>query len=103
VERWRPVAVADDGKAAVPLFVTMRPVTDLVVGHPVSADERGRDLFIQVTKISDHGPAWHVSVNNPTEQPITTTLRTTMPADGLDLAEQTLTLKPGEYRVLLDP
>jgi hypothetical protein len=68
------------------------------------ADEAGKDLFIQVTRINDglngKPPGWHLSVNNPLDRAVTSTLRRTMDLDGLRFTELKVTLKPGEYLVL---
>ena len=43
---------------------------------------------------------WHVSVNNPTDQVITTMLRRAMELPGLNFREKTVTLQPGAYQIL---
>ena len=43
---------------------------------------------------------WHISVNNPTDRKITTTLHKTMDLPGLNFPDKTIILNPGEYRVL---
>jgi len=45
---------------------------------------------------------WHISINNPTDKEITATLTKNMKLPGLDFPEQNITLKPGEYQVLVD-
>jgi hypothetical protein len=54
-------------------------------------------MFIQVTRISDDPPGFHVSLNNPTDETITTTLRVAMPMPGLEFAEKRVTVGAGEY------
>ena len=54
-------------------------------------------MFIQVTRISDDPPGFHVSLNNPTDQTITTTLRAAMPMPGLEFQEERVAVGPGEY------
>ena len=80
---------------------------DLAYTDRIVADAAGKDLFIQVTRINDglesKPPAWHVSVNNPTDQPVTTTLTRAMDVPGLDFTHETVTLAPGECRVLGKP
>jgi len=104
---WRALGVDFDGRAYVPLYVSMAPNTHVMIGQPVVADEAGKDLFIQATRLNDgidgKPPLWHVSVNNPTDRPVTCTLKRAMELPGLDFAEGTITLKPGEYRVLSSP
>jgi len=101
---WRALGVDFDGRAYAPLYVSMAPNTHVMIGHPVVADADGKDLFIQVTRLNDGGdgksPLWHVSVNNPSDKPVTSTLKRAMELPGLDLAEEKMTLKPGECRVL---
>jgi hypothetical protein len=57
-------------------------------------------LFIQVTHVGGTPDRWHVAVNNPTDRPVTTTLRAAMALPGLDFPDRMLTLKPGEYVVI---
>lgn len=103
---WREMGLDFDGRAYTPLFAGMAPNTHVVFGHPVMADDAGKDLFIQVTRVTegdDQTPAsWHVSVNNPLDKPVTTSLRKAMDLPGLDLAETAITLQPGEYKVLVE-
>jgi hypothetical protein len=44
-----------------------------------------------------------VSVNNPTDKPITAKLSKMMELPGLAWAGERVTLQPGEYRVLVHP
>ena len=85
---------------------------EMVLGHPVVADEAGRDLFIQVTQTGggtfgkDGKPSgfrWHISVNNPLDRPVTTQLRRRIPLPALLPDRWEVTLRPGEYRVLVGP
>ena len=99
--RYRPVGVDWEGQAYIPLYPDMAPNTHLLVGHPIVAGAAGADLFIQVTKISDKPDRWHVSVNNPTDKPVTVTLHQAMDLPGLSFPDQPLTLQAGEYRVLM--
>ncbi len=101
---WRALGMDLEGRAYFPLYVSKAANTHVLAGHPIVADAAGKDLFIQVTRINDGGeqtpPAWHLSVNNPTDKPVRTTLKRAMDLAGLEFTEQTLTLQPGEYRVL---
>ena len=80
-----------------------------MAGHPVVADQAGKDVFIQVTQLSGGTRAkgkptsfrWHVSVNNPLDRAVTVRLRRAMRVPGLKFSSQKLTLKPGEHRVLV--
>jgi len=98
--RYRPAGLDFDGAAYVPLYVDWADRTHVVLGHPVVADARGSDLFIQVTHISDQPERWHVAVNNPTDQTIKTTLHQAMDLPGLVFPDIQLTLNPGEYQVI---
>ncbi|HEY3397624.1 MAG TPA: hypothetical protein VGM19_08200 [Armatimonadota bacterium] len=101
---WRALGLDFDGRAYAPLYVSKAANTHVLLGHPIVADAAGRDLFIQVSRVNDGDaqtpPAWHVSVNNPTDKPVTTTLKRAMDLAGLTLVSETMTLAPGEYRVL---
>ncbi len=101
---YRALGADHDGRAYIPLYVSRSKATHILAGHPIVADEPGKDLFIQVTRINDglngRPPGWHLSVNNPLDRPVTSTLRRTMDLDGLRFTELKVTLKPGEYLVL---
>jgi hypothetical protein len=104
--RYRETAVDAQGYAYVPMHVNLAklpstgPYTDMIVGHPVAADS-GNALIIRVTHLYDSPAHWYVSVNNPTSAAITTTLRQKIAGlPGLNFATTTLTLQPGELRVL---
>lgn len=98
--RYRALGLDLAGNAYVPLYVDLSAATWIRAGHPVVAGTEGKDLFIQVTRVNDSPSEWHVSVNNPTDQAITTTLRAAMNLPGLDLKDTPVTLKPGEYQVI---
>jgi hypothetical protein len=114
VDRYTPLGVDDFGNAYVPAHTNWAGLTHLAAGHPVVADAGGAELFIQVTpfpRIAEgekgvraaRGEApvrWHVSVNNPTDQVITTTLRRAMELPGLNFREKAVTLRPGAYQIL---
>jgi len=53
-----------------------------------------------VTYVNEKPQRWHVSVNNPTDKAITTTLRQTMALPGLDFQTQEVTVPEGGYIVL---
>jgi len=98
--RYRALGVDVYGNAYVPLYVDLAEQTHIMAGHPVVAGPEGKDLFIQVTKVANEPPTWHVSVNNPTDRPITTTLRKAMDLPGLQFPEGRITLRPGAYVVI---
>ena len=103
--RYRAVGLDLDGRAYVPLYPDLAAVTEVEVGHPVIADARGQDLFIQVTALSGGTVTnpqyqWAVAVNNPTDNPITTVLTQNMALPDFSFGTQSVTLAPGEQRVL---
>jgi len=104
VDRVRPLGIDERGRVYLPIDVSMARNTRAVVGHPVIADERGAELFIQcvATQANDRGipTAWQVSVNNPLSEPVTTSIRQAMAVPGLSLSPQTLTIGPGEEVIL---
>ena len=95
---WRELGLDFDGRAYAPLFVSKAAKTHVRIGHPLVADAAGKDLFLQVTRLNDglegKPPAWHISVNNPTDKPITTTLKRAMEVPGLEFKEETVTVAP---------
>jgi len=98
--RYRALGTDLGGNAYLPLYVDRAETTHVVAGHPVIAGPEGKDLFIQVTKVGQEPDRWHVSVNNPTDQPIATTLEKAIDLPAFEFPKTTLTLKPGEYVVL---
>lgn len=98
--RYRALGLAFQGCAYLPLYVDRADVTHVVAGHPVIAGPEGKGLFIQVTKVGVKPDRWHVAVNNPTDQPVTTTLHRAIDLPGLDLEDTGLTIKPGGYVVV---
>jgi hypothetical protein len=100
---FRPIGVDRDGRIYAPLYVSHGNV-HTILGHPIIADQAGHDLKIQVTALQsprDGTPgSWHVSVNNPTDQPITTTLKKAIDLPGLKFTSQQITVAPGAYRIL---
>jgi hypothetical protein len=99
--RYRALGLDLEGNAYVPLYPELVERTHIVAGHPVIAVPEGSELFIQVTKVGRNPDRWHVSVNNPTDRVITTTLRAEMNLPGLQFPSQSITLQSGEYRVLM--
>ncbi|MBI4025415.1 MAG: hypothetical protein HY360_10580 [Verrucomicrobia bacterium] len=99
--RFRELGMDAFGCAYVPMYVDKADETHLVAGHPVVADEKGRELFIQVTHVFENPHQWHVSVNNPTDATIKTILRKAMDLPGFIFHNTEITLKPGEYKVMM--
>jgi hypothetical protein len=98
--RYRALGVDLEGCGYIPLYAELADRTHIVAGHPVIAGPEGKDLFIQVTKVGRDPDRWHVSVNNPTDEAVTTELRKAMDLPGFDVPDQAVTLQAGEYKVL---
>ena len=98
--RYRGVGMDFAGNAYIPLYPDKAEKTHILAGHPISADERGKDLTINVMHIFDNPHQWHIAVNNTTDKPITTTLKQSMDLPALEFGEMDITLQPGEHRVL---
>ena len=105
--RFRTLATDFDGRVYFPVPSGQAALHHLVAGQPVIADAAGKDLFINVVCLKDAvgatPPLWHVAVNNPTDAPVTTKLTKAMDLPGLDWAGETITLQPGEQRILAHP
>jgi len=95
---YRQLGLDDRGFAHLGIYPDHAPNTHNVVGHPLQCD--AKELIIQVTKLSDRKPAWHVAVNNPTDRPIATTLRKTMDMPGFDFVETPVNVPAGGYVVV---
>lgn len=100
--RYRALGMDFFGNAYVPIYVDRGEVqeTYLVAAHPVIADRKGKDLFIQVTRLAENPFKWHLSVNNPKNNPVTTTLSKLINLPGMKFKKKTLTLPAGGYVVL---
>jgi hypothetical protein len=98
--RYRAVGLDFNGCAHVPLYVNKAKTTHVVVGHPVVADERGKDITINVVHVFDNPHQWHISVNNLTDKSIITKLSQAMELPGFNFEEREITLAPGEYKIL---
>lgn len=100
---FRPLGVDFQGRVYAPLYVSRANVHTLL-GHPVVADAAGQSLKIQVTALESPRDgkegSWHVSVNNPTDKPVTAELSRRLDLPGLKLTKTRVTLRPGEYRIL---
>jgi hypothetical protein len=99
-DRYRGLAVEPSGLAHLPLYVDRADRTDVVAGHPVIADDTGRELFIQATNLGGDPWRWHISVNNPTERRITTVLHNAMQLPGIAFSERSISVEPGADLVL---
>lgn len=99
--RFREVGIDIYGNIYIPLYVDYSDITNIVAGHPVIAEtDQGKELFIQVTHVSENPDKWHISVNNPTDKIIKTKIKKVIQLPGMKFEEKELILKPGEYIVL---
>jgi len=101
--RYRPLGIDLDGNAYVPVYPDLAEQTHLMMGHPVVADERGRELFIQVTQTSGGTGGefhWWIAVNNPTDRAITTTLSNRMSLPGIKFESKEISVASGEHLVV---
>ncbi|MBU4212646.1 MAG: hypothetical protein KKD33_08695, partial [Verrucomicrobia bacterium] len=98
--RYRGLGLDFEGSAHIPLYVDKAETTHILAGHPVVADERGKNIAINVMHLFDAPHQWHVAVNNLTDKPVTTKLTQAMDLPRLDFEEREITLAPGEYRIL---
>ncbi|MFV2070479.1 MAG: hypothetical protein ACC645_26225, partial [Pirellulales bacterium] len=99
-KRYRAMGIDVDGYAYVPVYAHWADNTHMLAGHPVVAGPEGRDLFIQVTRVHDDPPRYHVSVNNPTDKPVVTTLRNAMGLPGINFHSKRVVLEPGQYLLI---
>lgn len=99
-DRYRSLGFDAYGNVYVPVYADYAEKTDLVIGHPVVADNDGNELFIQVTHVNENPQQWHISVNNPTDKPITTTLSKAMELPGFQFTAQKITVPAGGYIVI---
>jgi hypothetical protein len=100
MNRIRGLGVERSGFAYVPLYVGHADQTWLVAGHPVTADDTGLGLLIQATALGGDPLRWHVSVNNPTSQPVTTRLHNAMGFPGINVPDAPIRVGPGAYLVV---
>jgi hypothetical protein len=103
--RYREVGLDLEGRAYVPLYPDLAERTEVEIGHPIIADVRGRDLFIQTTALAggtytNPEYQWSLDVNNPTDETITTRLTRNMDLPNLEFTSQEITLAAGEHRFL---
>eukprot|EP01051_Picozoa_sp_SAG22_P001501 SAG22_NODE_60_length_23423_cov_8.445250_5_plen_1524_part_00 len=101
-DRWTALGISWDGHSHAPLYTGLAE-TDIVFGHPVTAVDgagagnRSKDVFIQVTHT---GQTWVVSINNPTQEPITLRLSKGIPIAALYVPTAELTVGAGELLIL---
>ena len=105
-EVYTGLGLDDFNSSYIPLYVGKAPRHHVTIGHPIIAIGKDAvDLAIQVTRVNQSVPIWHVSVNNLCkDREISVQLRVSMPElIGLQLPPSVtgLTLSPGEFRNLL--
>lgn len=92
-----------EGKVYASLFPDRAPTTHVRIGHPIVSDAPA--LFIEVMPRDAERPgakyAWHVAVDNPTDETIETTLRQGMALPGLDFQPRRIEVPAGGYRVVV--
>jgi len=100
--RYRPAGLDPEGRAYGALFPDYAPEPHVVIGHPIVCDRR--ELFIQVTQknLGQGRSGWHVSVNNPTDAPVTATFQQAMRVPGLEFPTQKHTIPAGGHVVLAE-
>ena len=98
--RYSALGFDMEGMVRCSLYPDDAETTHAVIGHPVVADEMGKDLFIQVTHLSEDSQRWHVSVNNPTDKDIRTTLRQAIDLPGFFFRKTIVSIPAGGYKVL---
>ena len=107
IDRYRALGVDMDGYAYVPVhmdYTNNNPsgISHIVAGHPVVADSVGTNVFIQVTNLGKAAGGsedrWHIAVNNPTDNTVTTVLRRAMAPPGLVFDQDTVVIQPGEHK-----
>ena len=101
-DRWTALGISWDGHSHAPLYTGLAE-TDIVFGHPVTAVDgagagnRSKDVFIQVTHT---GQTWVVSINNPTQEPVTLRLSKGIPIAALYVPTAELTVEAGKLLIL---
>jgi len=101
--RYRPLGIDLEGRIYIPVPVDLAKEHHIVAGHPVVADERGKELFIQVTQLSGGTGGqfrWWIAVNNPTDRAITTVLTKNMALPGIEFDRKTITVSRGQHLVI---
>lgn len=98
---YRQLGMDDRDLIHLTLYPDYAPLTHNLVGHPVQCDNP--DLIIEVTQLTAAPHQYHVAVNNPTDAPITTTLRRTMALPDFQFPDTRVTVPPGGYQVVLAP
>ncbi len=89
-----------DGRVYAALYPDHSHATQVVVGHPIVCDHP--ELILEVMPRTDESNRyqWHIAVNNPTDESVTTVFRQSMELPGLSFIEQEHRVPAGGYVVL---
>ncbi|MCG2658886.1 MAG: hypothetical protein L6437_01390, partial [Kiritimatiellae bacterium] len=103
-DRWSAMLYDQKLKKARPIgtydsvgYVRLDPeyadVTHVSVGHPVVAGDPC--VFVNFVQLTEDPNTYHVSINNPTDEPLTVKIRRAMDLPGFEFAERVVKLAPG--------
>jgi hypothetical protein len=95
---YRSLAVDDRDMAYLAVYPDNVPTSHSIVGHPVQCDHP--ELIIEFCQLNSRPTEYHLAVNNPTDAPITTTLKKCMDLAGFEFADKRITIAPGAYVVI---
>lgn len=102
VDRIRPLGIDEEGRSYIPVTVGLTDTAHFVAGHPVITGNK--ELVIRVICLEDTAQGkqfrWHVSVHNPTDKGITTTLTPAMALPGLFQGKREITIPAGEEIII---
>ncbi len=98
---YKPIGVTKGGIGFATLYPDYSENTHIIVGHPIVADDERIAIIFAHTNWKPH--EYWLMVNNPTDEPITTTIRQKIPLPDLKFTRQLITLQPGEDRILFSP
>jgi hypothetical protein len=102
VDRIRPLGIDEEGRSYIPVTVGLTDNVHLVAGHPLVADNE--NVAVRVICLEDTAQGkqfrWLVTVHNPTDQEIATTLTPAMALPGLFQEKRELTIPAGEEIII---
>jgi hypothetical protein len=89
----RPIGTTYDGVGYIRLDPEYADVTHVAVGHPiVVSDPR---VFVNFVQTEENPNAYHLLLNNPTDETLQVKVRQTMNLPGLDFGTRVVELAPG--------
>ena len=95
----RPLGSRDNiGYLTINLPKTGDDPLHVLAGHPVTASDPR--VFIWITALGWNPYTYSVTVNNPTDETLTVNLKPGLPVPNFNFKGCSLTLKPGEIKVL---